>query len=281
MEAALYAKILYEKSILNLNKLKYKYSNLEIAELISVLKNSAYTNLPIYDFAGDDIVFLDSIAQIELSSAKILLTPKNNLMKYGIKAMEEEISSTLTIENVDFSRDSVRKILAGHAPSDLSENRIYGIKKGLDYISNTDNLITEENIHTLYNLAIGDFLEEEDNKLLPGNLYRHDRVYVMGNEIEHSGLPHQKLNEYMGNFVSFINQNQKINDLYKATIIHFYLAYLHPYFDGNGRVARFYISGICFRKGTRQRSLFPFLAIFKRPRVNIIRHLPWLKKMQR
>ena len=43
--------------------------------------------------------------------------------------MEEEIISTFTIENIDFSRDSVRKIMAGYAPSDESENRIYGMKR--------------------------------------------------------------------------------------------------------------------------------------------------------
>ena len=29
-----------------------------------------------------------------------------------------------------------------------------------------------------------------------------------------------------------------MNDLLKAALIHFYLAYLHPWFDGNGRMAR-------------------------------------------
>lgn len=156
-------------------------------------------------------------------SARVLLMPPSSVSKYGAKAMEEEISSTLTIENIDFSRESVRKILQGYAPTDSSENRIYGMKKGLEFISNPENLISEENIHSLYQMAIGDFLEDEDNKLLPDNLYRHDRVYV---------------NEYMMNFVRFINDSGKMNDLYKAVMIHFYFAYLHPYFDGNGRMAR-------------------------------------------
>lgn len=259
MEAALYAKILSERSILDLKKLKYKYPDLKIADLISLLKNNAYKTLPIKDFSGNKLVFLEFIAQIEMSSAKILFTPQNNLKKYGIKAMEEEISSTLTIENIDFSRDSVRKILAGYAPSDLSENRIYGIKRGLDYINNPENTITEKNLHTLYQLTIGDYLESEEDKLLPGNLYRHDHVYIMGTNTEHTGLPHQKLNEYMSEFISFINDNsQKINDFYKATIIHFYLAYLHPYFDGNGRIARLLQLWYLVQKGYSATLFIPF-----------------------
>jgi len=265
MEAALYAKILSEKSILNLKKLKYKYPNMDIAELITVLKNSAYKTLPIWDFGGNELVLLEYIAQVEMASAKILLTPQSSLKKYGIKAMEEEISSTLTIENIDFSRESVRKILAGYAPSDVSENRIYGIKKGLEFISNAENLITEENIHNLYQLAIGDFLENEDDKLLPGNLYRHNRVYVVGGQdIEHIGLPHQKLNEYMNKFIMFIHDKVKINDFYKATIIHFYLAYLHPYFDGNGRMARLLHLWYLVQKGYSSTLFIPFSSYIKK-----------------
>ena len=42
----------------------------------------------------------------------------------------------------------------------------------------------------------------------------------------------------MANLVEFINENDGMNELVKAAIIHFYIAYLHPYFDGNGRMAR-------------------------------------------
>ena len=93
--------------------------------------------------------------------------------------MEEEIISTFTIENIDFSRDSVRKIMAGYAPSDESENRIYGMKKGLEFLSDPTHTMTEENIFRLYETAVGEFLPEED-KLLPGNYYRHDAVYIVG-----------------------------------------------------------------------------------------------------
>ena len=38
--------------------------------------------------------------------------------------------------------------------------------------------------------------------------------------------------------ISFIQDKTPMNDLLKAALIHFYIAYLHPYFDGNGRMAR-------------------------------------------
>ena len=86
-------------------------------------------------------------------------------------------------------------------------------------------------------MVIGAFLPEED-QLLPGQRYRHDHVYIVGDKLEHTGLPWNKLAGYMEQLVAFIQQDSSINDLWKAALIHFYLAYLHPYFDGNGRMAR-------------------------------------------
>lgn len=237
MEAALFAKMLSDKKLTDLKKLGYKYPQADMHEFVDLLKYGFYKTLPLKDFHGEQLVYLDSTTQVHLSAGKILLTPQNSTQLYGIKAMEEEIISTFTIENIDFSRDSVRKIMAGYAPADESENRIYGMKKGLEFISDPNHAISEENIFKLYKMAVGDFLKEED-QLLPGNYYRHDAVYIVGEKVEHNGIDWRQLNAYMRALVDFINQDSEMNDLLKAALIHFYIAYLHPYFDGNGRIAR-------------------------------------------
>ncbi len=237
MDAALFTQLLSDKKVTNLKKLGYKYPQADISEFIALLKNGFYKSVPLKDFHGNDLVYLEGTTQVHLSAAKILLTPQNSSQLYGTKAMEEEIISTFTIENIDFSRDSVRKIMAGYAPSDESENRIYGMKKGLEFISDPTHTLTEENIFRLYETAVGEFLPEED-KLLPGNYYRHDAVYIVGEKVEHTGISWEKLKDYMGDLIGFIQDKTPMNDLLKAALIHFYIAYLHPYFDGNGRMAR-------------------------------------------
>jgi Fic family protein len=179
--------------------------------------------------------------------------------------MEEEIASTLTIENIDFSRDSVRKILRGYAPADESENRIYGLKKGLEFISDPANPITEKNIYTLYHTAIGQYLPEED-RIKPDAMYRHDSVFIVGQALEHIGLPHDKLPAYMGKFISFIDAESTMNDLLKAAAIHFYMAYLHPYFDGNGRMARLMHLWYMHRQGYSSALFIPFSSYVERSR---------------
>lgn len=237
MDAALFAKMLSDEKLTDLKKLGYKYPRADLGEFVNLLQTGFYKFLPLKDFQGNPIAYLENTTQIRLSTAKLLLTPQNSTRLYGIRAMEEEIISTFTIENIDFSRDSVRKILAGYAPADENENRIYGMKKGLEFISDPANVISEENLFRLYETAVGAFLPPDD-RLLPGRHYRHDTVYIVGDRVEHTGLDWRKLEAYMGDLLAFIRADSSMNELLKAALIHFYMAYLHPYFDGNGRMAR-------------------------------------------
>lgn len=237
MDAALFAKMLSDPMLVHLKKLKYKYPQANLSEFIALLQDGFYRSLPLHDFHGNPVVYLENAAQLRLSAAKILLTPQNSAQLYGTQAMEREILSTFTIEQIDTSRSSVRRILSGYAPTNEREQRIYGMKRGLEFIADPSNKINEETIYQLYQMVIGAFLPEED-QLLPGQRYRHDHVYIVGDKLEHTGLPWNKLASYMEQLVAFIQQDSSINDLWKAALIHFYLAYLHPYFDGNGSMAR-------------------------------------------
>ena len=109
MDAALFTKMLSDKNILDLRKLGYKFPQADIKEFTELLKNGFYHSLPLKDFSGQSIVYLSSIAQVRLSAAKVLLTPQNSTQLYGVRV----IVSTFTIEQMDFTRDSVRKILSG------------------------------------------------------------------------------------------------------------------------------------------------------------------------
>ena len=98
MDAGLFTKMLSDKSVTDLKKLKYKYPQADLAEFVSLLKGSFYHALPLKDFDGGQMVYLESVAQVRLSAARVLLTPQDSGQPYGIKAMEEEIVSTLSIE---------------------------------------------------------------------------------------------------------------------------------------------------------------------------------------
>lgn len=262
MDINLFSKMIGDAHFSDYKKMRYKYGD-DFDEFLSTLEELFYRSVPLDDGSGKDIVYIESCIQVDQGAVKLLLQGRSG--DYGIKAAEDEIVASSAIESVDISRESVRRVLGGMAPKDEQEGRILGFKKGLEFIADTANAITQENIHALYMMAVSDFLTDE-NKLMEGEFYRHDSVYVVGGGIEHSGVPCRELPKMMGMLVDYINTDSGENDLIKAAIIHFYIAYLHPYFDGNGRMARLIHLWFLIRRGYRSALFVPFSSCIERSR---------------
>ena len=262
MDIKLFTKMLKDKHFTDYQKMQYKYGE-DFNAFLQSLEELYYRTLPLLDFDGNNVVFIENHAVVSQSAVKLLLQSQDG--HYGIKAAEDEIVATSAIESIDFSRDSVRNILKGMAPKDEQENRILGIKHGLEFIADTTNKITEENLYKLYMMTVGDFLTGDD-KLSEGNFYRHDTVYVVSDRVEHSGLDHKKVPEFMKSLMAFVNAKDDINDLIKAAIIHFYVAFVHPYFDGNGRMARLMHLWYLIQKGYQSALFIPFSSQIEKSR---------------
>jgi len=263
MEVRLFARMLGDKHCFDYKRLKYKYPA-SMDEFLKTLEELYYQRLPLPDFEGKELVFLPTHAAVSQKAVKLLLREQST--RYGVKAAEEEILSTSAIESIDLSRDSVRNILRGKAPEDEQEQRIYGIKKGFDFIADGNNEINEENLYRLYQMTVGDHLEEGE-RLREGYFYRHDSVYIVDGESPvHCGLHHSRIPEYMRALITFINTEDDINDLIKAAIIHFYLNFIHPYFDGNGRMARLLHVWYLIRRGYRSTTFVSFSSCIERSR---------------
>ncbi len=262
MDIKIFTKMLKDKHFTDYQKMQYKYGE-DFNAFLQTLEELYYKTLPLLDFDDNNIVFIENHAAVNQSAVKLLLQSQGG--HYGIKAAEDEIVATSAIESIDFSRDSVRRILKGMAPKDEQENRILGIKHGLEFIADTANKITEENLFKLYMMTVGDFLTD-DNKLAEGNFYRHDTVYVVSDHLEHSGLEYKKVPQFMNSLIAFVNAEDDINDLAKAAIIHFYIAFLHPYFDGNGRMARLVHLWFLIQKGYQSALFIPFSSQIEKSR---------------
>ena len=145
MDAVYFLKMIEDKSFTDLKKMQYKYSRESVAEMLELLKENRYRLFPMRDFSGQPIIYFDELTRISPKYAKLLLAHQSDTQGFGMHAMEEEIFSTFEIENINTSRESIRKILAGYAPRDVGEERIFGMKKGLEFVSDYRNEINEEN----------------------------------------------------------------------------------------------------------------------------------------
>ena len=77
MEAILFAKMMSDPSITNLKKLHYKYPSVDMKEFVSLLKETVYTSLPLPDFDGNAMVYLDAWLQVQMKSLRTLLRSQN------------------------------------------------------------------------------------------------------------------------------------------------------------------------------------------------------------
>ena len=210
--------------------------------MLEILKQSAFQPLPLYDFdCTRRLVYSDSVSAKTSAAIKSLMSYQGDA-SYGLLSLENEIISTLMIEQIHTSRESVRKILSGAAPEDASEQRIWGMKKGFDFISKPGNRIDAQSLRTLYELVVNPYLTDVGDRLPDGQLYRTGPVSIMSQSdgrIVHQGMDAANLPAAMSQLFDFIDQNDRsMDDLSKASVLHFYLSYLHPYYDGNGRMAR-------------------------------------------
>jgi Fic family protein len=93
------------------------------------------------------------------------------------------------------------------------------------------------------------------NKEYEGSFRTSDDVMVIDGitgEIAHTPPSHQKVEQWITELCDFANNDNEevfIHPIIKGIIIHFMLAYIHPFVDGNGRTARSLVYWYMIKKG--------------------------------
>ena len=104
-----------------------------------------------------------------------------------------------------------------------------------------------EEIRKIYNdlFMYGDESLIDPDKLPDGKLFRKDYVGVYdagSDEPIHKGIvPEEKIIEYLDIAISVLN-NPDINVFVRISLFHYIFEYVHPFYDGNGRIGRYLIS---------------------------------------
>ncbi|MBO4541163.1 MAG: Fic family protein [Bacilli bacterium] len=148
-----------------------------------------------------------------------------------------EIEGTLNVENVPTTRKRLKELLEKNKkPESKNDIIIKNMSEGIHFVSSLPSF-DKENLLRLYNILSHDSLDEDD-KLKPGWFYRDDEVEVD----DYPGCPFEKVSECMDSLFAYANEvishGSPLQKLYLPHICHYYLVYIHPYFDFNGRTAR-------------------------------------------
>ena len=157
---------------------------------------------------------------------------KNN---NAIEGYYEDLSSIIKIINNPYLH--IDKL-------DKEYQRILNLFKGYEYILKL-NEINKDTLRELYQILSVNLLNK--NEALKDNLYyRDNNVYIyFSNNLSiqpDMGFNEKNIDKHMNELFNFINEgNDNLSEVelfFKSQIIHFYMVYIHPYFDINGRTSR-------------------------------------------
>ena len=280
MDAQKYIEMLGDKHFFDLKKMEYKYSKEDVSEMLTLLYANDGKQLSLTDISNQQLLYINSMVTDPSAAMKSLMRYYGK-DDYSLTAIEDEIVSTLSIEQIDTSRESVRNVLSGFAPQNEAENRIAGMKKGFEFIADKNNRITAETVRYLYEIMVNPFLEDEKDRLSANQLYRTGAVHIVNqtrNVNVHDGMAHNKLSYHMDELFAFIQTQDSMNDLHKATAIHYYFAYLHPYFDGNGRMARMIHLWYLLQQGYSASLFLPFSSIIQKTKQDYYKAFDYTEK---
>lgn len=276
-----FTKVYKDKNFYDFNKMLHKYSQADFSDVLQVLQEFYYIKLPLSDFYGNDSLYNPTYVPTPYCQMKAVFQNASVNMPAVSQSIEEEIYHSLRIEQITTSRESVHRIYTGEVAKNDVEKQIAGMKKGLAFIQDQRNFITEENLYALYQLSIGPFLPAE-NTLAKGEYYRNDTVYIVGDKVVHTGLSSQKLPSYMKKLLAFAKDTTlDIDAFHKAAILHFFMAYLHPYFDGNGRMARLLHLWFLIQSGWENVIEIPFSRLIEESKGEYYRTFKQIEKNQK
>lgn len=206
-----------------------------------------------FSIAGSQAFFvMDSeVYKLILSAERLdrdISKLQNNLPEIAIdqymnKCLIDEIVLTNEIEGVHSSRQEIGEILENLAKQD-KRGRFQGIvekyntlKKGTEIPLNTC-----EDIRKLYDeLVLEEVVKKDSNNKPDGKLFRKNITHVIdeSGRVIHDGIePEEKIIELLTKALDVLNDD-RIEVIVRVSLFHFMFAYIHPFYDGNGRTNRF------------------------------------------
>jgi Fic family protein len=125
-------------------------------------------------------------------------------------------------------------------PKDKNELMMKNNHQAMTFIiENRESDFSIDFILNLHRIITQDTLEDPEY----AGKFRDDDVFIRDktNTVIFKPMTAEKIENSLKNLVTWVNtQSDKdfIHPIVKASIIHFFLVYVHPFFDGNGRTAR-------------------------------------------
>jgi Fic family protein len=245
-------------------------------------RNGALKPVPLLDKAGKPFRFCvpDLVQQelhlIDVGAGRSIgipepITNPQTRDRYLIRSLMEEAITSSQLEGAVTTREVAKEMIrTGRPPRDTSEQMILNNFMTMQRITGLKNEpLSPQMIFDVHKMVTDKTL---DDPTAAGRLRRGEEKRVVGDDfgaVFHEPPPAAELEARLAALCDFANARTPaffVHPALRAIILHFWLAYDHPFVDGNGRTARALFYWSMLRRGYW---LFEFISIS-----NILRKAP-------
>ncbi len=213
-------------------------------------------------------LLLKGLHEIEIQAGASVMAPKavttaSSRDRYRLSSLMEEAITSSQMEGAATTRDVAKDMIRSQrAPRDRSEQMILNNYRTMQRIRELkDHPLTPQRVLDLHRLVSEKTLDDPADA---GRLRPAEKEVVVDDAygtVFHVPPPADQLQERLELLCSFANGETPavfIHPIVRAITLHFWLAYDHPFCDGNGRTARALFYWAMLHQGYR---LFEFISI--------------------
>lgn len=190
--------------------------------------------------------YIDQRCSGEVAMDEVVTSERRAGRRFLVNSLMEEAIRSSQLEGATTSRVVAKEMLrSGRGPEDRSERMIVNNYRALQFMrEEMGNTLTPDSVLELHRVVTEGTL---DDPSAAGRLQQpgEARVAVFdrdGGDPVHMPPPAEQLPERMQVMCKFANESENgerfVHPVIRAILLHFWLAYDHPFEDGNGRTAR-------------------------------------------
>lgn len=183
----------------------------------------------------------------EIAMAAVVATDEHARHHYLVNSLMEEAIRSSQLEGATTSRKVAKELLrTGRKPKDRSERMILNNYRALEFMrEEIGGRLTPALVLELHRILTEGTLDDPSaaGRLQTVADERISVVDAQDGSVLHAPPPAEQLPERLQALCDFANQGDDesesfIHPVVRAILLHFWLAYDHPFEDGNGRTAR-------------------------------------------
>lgn len=189
-----------------------------------------------------ELAVLEEIGRLRSNLRGQIAVPRRWTGSLRRLSFARAVQASNTIEGYNASLDDVDAVLAGEEPldaSDETQRAVAGYRDAMTYVlqiaADPHFHFDESLVRSLHFMMVGYSLSKNPGRWRPGAVWVRNEA---SGEIVYEGPDALLVPELMSEFVDCVNEPEGSAPVVRAAMAHLNLVLIHPFSDGNGRMAR-------------------------------------------